>query len=67
VSHDKKPKAHKEDRRSAAIDNGMICRVCRHGRNKITHPTPEAAMTKDAPWLFRTYAGHSTAAASNAR
>ena len=23
-------------------------------------------MTKDAPWLFRTYAGHSTAAASNA-
>nr|WP_275897794.1 protein meaA [Pseudotabrizicola algicola] len=26
----------------------------------------EAPMTKDAPWLFRTYAGHSTAAASNA-
>ena len=23
-------------------------------------------MTKEAPWLFRTYAGHSTAAASNA-
>ena len=23
-------------------------------------------MTKDAPWLFRTYAGHSTATASNA-
>jgi ethylmalonyl-CoA mutase len=23
-------------------------------------------MTKDAPWIFRTYAGHSTAAASNA-
>jgi len=31
---------------------------------------PEAQMsekpTKDRPWLFRTYAGHSTAAASNA-
>jgi (2R)-ethylmalonyl-CoA mutase len=27
---------------------------------------PEAMMTKDAPWLFRTYAGHSTAVASNA-
>ncbi|MBN2629358.1 MAG: protein meaA [Rhodobacteraceae bacterium] len=26
----------------------------------------EGPMTKDAPWLFRTYAGHSTAAASNA-
>ncbi len=31
-------------------------------------PAPEApqAAPKDAPWLFRTYAGHSTATASNA-
>ena len=28
----------------------------------MTHPAP----AKDQPWLFRTYAGHSTAAASNA-
>ncbi|MFN3606330.1 MAG: methylmalonyl-CoA mutase family protein, partial [Cypionkella sp.] len=28
----------------------------------MTHPAP----SKDQPWLFRTYAGHSTAAASNA-
>ena len=27
---------------------------------------PENAQTKDQPWLIRTYAGHSTAAASNA-
>ncbi|MES2333068.1 MAG: protein meaA [Pseudomonadota bacterium] len=34
-------------------------------RNKITHATRETIMT-EKPWLFRTYAGHSTAAASNA-
>jgi ethylmalonyl-CoA mutase len=28
--------------------------------------SPEPAARRDAPWLFRTYAGHSTAAASNA-
>ncbi|MGG7564656.1 methylmalonyl-CoA mutase family protein [Rhodovulum sp. DZ06] len=28
--------------------------------------TPTSAAPKDRPWLFRTYAGHSTAAASNA-
>jgi len=35
----------------------------------MTKPLPapsEAAARRDAPWLFRTYAGHSTAAASNA-
>ncbi|MDT8853978.1 protein meaA [Paracoccaceae bacterium Fryx2] len=34
----------------------------------MPEPRPEAApeVKKDAPWLFRTYAGHSTAAASNA-
>jgi (2R)-ethylmalonyl-CoA mutase len=38
-------------------------------RNKIAELIQEAAMTppkKEAPWLFRTYAGHSTARASNA-
>jgi (2R)-ethylmalonyl-CoA mutase len=43
-------------------------------RNKIADASQEAPMStqakdapaKDAPWLFRTYAGHSTAAASNA-
>ena len=29
-------------------------------------PDPQTQATKDRPWLFRTYAGHSTAAASNA-
>jgi (2R)-ethylmalonyl-CoA mutase len=36
---------------------------------KLRTPIPEAPMTapqKEQPWLFRTYAGHSTAAASNA-
>jgi (2R)-ethylmalonyl-CoA mutase len=44
----------------------MIFPICQHQRKKITRQTREAPMTKDAPWLFRTYAGHSTAAASNA-
>jgi ethylmalonyl-CoA mutase len=38
-------------------------------RKKIAELIQEAAMTppkKEAPWLFRTYAGHSTARASNA-
>jgi (2R)-ethylmalonyl-CoA mutase len=35
-------------------------------RNKIALRLDEAQMTKEAPWLFRTYAGHSTAAKSNA-
>jgi (2R)-ethylmalonyl-CoA mutase len=34
-------------------------------RNKITRSIHEAQMS-EKPWLFRTYAGHSTAAASNA-
>ncbi len=29
-------------------------------------PAPSTAPQRDRPWLFRTYAGHSTAAASNA-
>jgi (2R)-ethylmalonyl-CoA mutase len=29
-------------------------------------PAPSNAVTRDKPWLFRTYAGHSTATASNA-
>jgi ethylmalonyl-CoA mutase len=43
-----------------------------HGETKLRNATraAEAKMTtqtqKDAPWLFRTYAGHSTAKASNA-
>jgi (2R)-ethylmalonyl-CoA mutase len=40
----------------------MSCKI-------IARQTPEPAMTtaqKDQPWLFRTYAGHSTARASNA-
>ncbi|OYW58257.1 MAG: protein meaA, partial [Rhodobacterales bacterium 12-65-15] len=44
----------------------MICRVTTTQSNKVTQRLPEAPMTKDTPWLFRTYAGHSTAAASNA-
>jgi len=39
-------------------------------RNKITEPDsrgrPMSHPQKDRPWLFRTYAGHSTAVASNA-
>jgi len=31
-----------------------------------TQTTPDEAPAKDRPWLFRTYAGHSTATASNA-
>jgi (2R)-ethylmalonyl-CoA mutase len=35
-------------------------------RNLIQERRPMSQMQKDRPWLFRTYAGHSTAAASNA-
>lgn len=50
------------------IDNGSFFRIVMPERNNVTtlrghfmsHPTP------DRPWLIRTYAGHSTAAASNA-
>ena len=37
------------------------------GETKATNPPPDAATPqRDRPWLIRTYAGHSTAAASNA-
>jgi (2R)-ethylmalonyl-CoA mutase len=56
------------------IDSDIIFRLCKQGRNKITNPSPpdEDDMTdaqtplRDRPWLIRTYAGHSTAHASNA-
>ncbi len=32
----------------------------------MTDASPKTAIAKDKPWLFRTYAGHSTAAKSNA-
>ena len=32
----------------------------------VPAPEPASASQRDRPWLFRTYAGHSTAAASNA-
>jgi (2R)-ethylmalonyl-CoA mutase len=35
-------------------------------RNLIQERRPMSQMQKDRPWLFRTYAGHSTATASNA-
>jgi (2R)-ethylmalonyl-CoA mutase len=40
------------------LRNKITCRPL--GANTMSHPQ------KSAPWLFRTYAGHSTAAASNA-
>ncbi|WP_102223499.1 protein meaA [Acidimangrovimonas sediminis] len=33
---------------------------------EVTREAAQGAATRDKPWLFRTYAGHSTAAASNA-
>jgi (2R)-ethylmalonyl-CoA mutase len=46
----------------------MKCRLSAHERNDLAQAIHERAviMAKEAPWLFRTYAGHSTAAASNA-
>jgi (2R)-ethylmalonyl-CoA mutase len=40
--------------------------VVRESPRDIKLRIAEVRMTKDSPWLFRTYAGHSTAAASNA-
>jgi len=36
------------------------------GDQAVTTPTAEGQAARDKPWIFRTYAGHSTAAASNA-
>jgi (2R)-ethylmalonyl-CoA mutase len=60
----------KPDAATQRIDLGTKFRSITGQRNKIAQCLiPEAPMTqpqKDKPWLFRTYAGHSTAAASNA-
>jgi (2R)-ethylmalonyl-CoA mutase len=64
------PATEKPDAATQRIDLGTKFRSITGQRNKIAQCLiPEAPMTqpqKDKPWLFRTYAGHSTAAASNA-
>jgi (2R)-ethylmalonyl-CoA mutase len=64
------PAIEKPDAATQRIDLGTKFRSITGQRNKIAQCLiPEAPMTqpqKDKPWLFRTYAGHSTAAASNA-
>lgn len=63
--------ASDHSRRLAAtqrIDTSLKFQVSLRKRNKIAKVIQEAQMTqpqKDRPWLIRTYAGHSTAKASN--
>jgi len=51
------------------IDRVRKCRISLQSRNILAKTILEVAMTevqKEKPWLFRTYAGHSTAEKSNA-
>ena len=56
------------------IDSGILLHITEAERNKITQTDSRGPImsqtqkdqTKDRPWLIRTYAGHSTASASNA-
>nr|WP_078854773.1 protein meaA [Streptomyces sp. NRRL F-5135] len=52
-SVDEAPAPSRQEARSASPDQARS-------------PSPDAARAKDRPWLMRTYAGHSTAEASNA-